>query len=175
MKKLSNSDLRQTDVSVAPVLASLMAETFENAYQDVHSPENIRSYCEENYSVYAVEQMLRDAGVLCKLAYRDNEAVGFYLVKYHACPINLEGSSSELKLIYTLSSEYGSGVGRLLFEDCVQCIRANQASWIWLAVSKINYRAQSFYLKLGFEALGDGPSLTVGADHLTSTIMGLHI
>lgn len=101
--------------------------------------------------------------------------MGFYLVKHHACPIALEGRSSELKQIYTLSSEYGSGVGKLLFEDCVQRIRENQASWVWLAVSNINYRAQAFYLKLGFEAIGDGPTLSVGADQLTSTIMKLNI
>ena len=95
-----------------------------------------------------------------------------HLVKHNECPVPLNGGASELKQIYVLASEYGSGVGKLLFNDALQCMQDAGATWIWLSVSDLNQRAQSFYRKLAFKPLGIGPVFEVGSDRLTSTIMG---
>lgn len=46
---------------------------------------------------------------------------------------------------------------------------------LWLCVSDANERAQRFYQKLGFKLLSPGPTLEVGTDHLSSTILALNI
>ena len=163
------------NVGFAHRLVELWTTTFEQAYKSVHSKENIRAYCESNYTVSAAEAALSDPKVICKVAFKDRTALGFYLVKHNECPVKLRGNSSELKQIYVLASEYGSGIGKLLFDDAIHCIQGAGRSWVWLIVSDLNYRAKSFYQKLSFKQLGTGPVIEIGSDPLTSTIMGREI
>lgn len=165
-------ELRRVDPGFSPRLVELWATTFEQAYGEEHSDENIRTYCTVNYTSDAAETVLSDPKVVCKVAFDSRTALGFYLIKHDACPMPLNGGSSELKQIYILASEYGSGVGKLLFEDALDCVRSAERSWIWLSVSDRNLRAQSFYRKQDFISLGKGPVFEVGTDRLSSTIMG---
>ena len=85
--------------------------------------------------------------------------------------MELDGESSELKQIYILSSEYGTGLGKFLFESASEVARNAGRKWLWLSVSDINYRAQAFYKKLDFQSIGPGSAFEVGTDQLSSTIM----
>jgi len=167
--------LRRVDRGFARQLAKLWAVTFQDAYEEVHSTENIRAYCEANYSVDAAENLLSDPSVHCAVAFGDRSALGFHLVKHHGCPLPLIGESSELKQLYVVARAYGSGVGQALFEDAVRSVQRAGGSWIWLSVSDLNYRARAFYRKLSFEPLGKGPIFEVGSDRPTSTIMARKI
>lgn len=168
-------ELRRVDKEFARQLAELWAATFEDAYEGVHSAVNIRAYIEANYTAGAAETLLSDPKAACTVAFRDRTALGFHSVKHHACPVPLGGDSSELKQLYIVAGAYGSGVGKALFDDAVQCVEDAGGSWIWLSVSDRNHRARSFYRKLAFEPLGAGPVFEVGSDRLTSTIMAREI
>jgi len=165
------TDKRRVGPDFAAQLAALWSTTFEQAYRDEHSAENIRAYCAANYTVDAARAALTDPSTVCKVAFDQDAAVGFFVLKHQECPVPLAGGSSELKQIYILASEYGSGLGRSLFADAVSCVRNAGRSWIWLSVSDRNRRAQAFYRKLAFEPLGPGPVFEVGSDRLTSTMM----
>ncbi|MBE7384775.1 MAG: GNAT family N-acetyltransferase [Leptolyngbya sp. SIO1E4] len=156
-------------------LVHLWAETFTQAYDTIHSPENIRAYCAKNYSKKDAIAVLSSNQFDCTLAYRENLPVGYYILKHQPCPTQLDGDSYELKQIYILSSEYGTGLGRTLFKHAFEVTRQANCRWIWLCVSDSNYRAQKFYKKLKFEPIAPGPFLEVGTDKLASTIMVLHI
>jgi len=169
------TELGRVDKCFGPQLAELWRTTFEQAYRAEHHEDDIRAYCESNFSVDAAEAALCDPRIICKVAFRDKTAVGFYLVKHNDCPVPLGGSSSELKQIYVLASDYGSGVGKFMFDDAIQCIQDSGRSWVWLVVSDRNQRAQAFYRKLAFKPLGIGPVIEIGTDPLTSTIMGREI
>ena len=166
---------RKVGVESVNALVYLWAETFTQAYHDVHSPEHIRTYCSKNYSAEAATAILSDDQFNCMIAYRENVPVGYYILKYQQCLAQLDGESSELKQIYILSSEYGTGLGRMLFEHAFDVARQAGYKWIWLCVSNVNYRAQKFYKKLNFEPIAPGPILMVGTDQLASTIMALRI
>jgi ribosomal protein S18 acetylase RimI-like enzyme len=114
---------------------------------------------------------LKNNEVFCKIAKLGDLAVGFYLLKTHACPVPLDGKSTELKQIYILSDHYGKGLGKMLYEDAINTIKQNGSSHVWLCVSDINHRAKAFYNKLAFRAVGTGPVFIVGSDRLTSTVM----
>ena len=156
-------------------LVHLWMETFTQAYQTVHSPENIDAYCAKNYSTEAAMTILSCDQFNCTVAHREAVPVGYYILRYQQCPTYLDGGSSELKQIYILSSEYGTGLGSMLFEHASNAIQGVGYKWIWLCVSDTNYRAQRFYKKLNFEPIAPGPILTVGTDRLSSTIMALPI
>ena len=166
------SEIRRVGPDYAETLAVLCATTFAEAYREEHSAEDIRAYCAANYTADAAAAALADPDTVCKVAFgKDGAAVGYYLLKHHDCPVALAGGSSELKQIYILAREFGSGVGRSLFDDAVDCVRDAGRRWIWLSVSDRNHRAQAFYRKLAFEPVGAGPVLEVGSDRLTSTMM----
>ena len=97
--------IKQAGPERAGELASPWFDTFRQAYEDVHTPENIRAYCDANFSRELALVALEDDMTVCSLAYKDDAPVGFSLVKHHACPVHLEGGSSELKQIYILSSQ----------------------------------------------------------------------
>ncbi|MEO1210671.1 MAG: GNAT family N-acetyltransferase [Cyanobacteria bacterium J06638_20] len=167
--------LRKVGVESADILVNLWAETFTQAYSDIHSLENIRAYCDQNYSAEDATTILSSDQFDCIIAYREEVPVGYYLLKYQPCPTQLDGASSELKQIYILASEYGTGLGRMLAEHAFDIARKADSQWIWLCVANFNYRAQKFYKKLNFEPVAPGPILVVGTNELSSTIMTLRI
>ena len=164
-------ELRRVDPGYAGRLAGLWAETFRQAYGHMHSVENINAYCDRNFTVGAAEAALADSGVVCKVAFSGEIALGFYLVRNDECPLPLDGCSSELRQIYVLRSEYGSGIGELLFNDALQCLCGADREWIWLVVADLNRRARRFYLRRSFKPLGAGPVIELGSDRLSSTIL----
>ncbi|MBE9101413.1 GNAT family N-acetyltransferase [Vacuolonema iberomarrocanum] len=166
---------RKVGVESTDILVNLWAETFTQAYHDIHSLKNIRTYCDQNYSAGDATAILSSDQFDCIIAYREEVPVGYYLLNYQSCPTPLDGASSELKQIYILSSEYGAGLGRILAEHAFDVARRAGSKWIWLCVSNSNYRAQKFYKKLNFEPVASGPILVVGTDELSSTIMTLCI
>lgn len=150
-------------------------ETFRQAYENVHTPENIDTYCAENFTVEQAKTQLYQKQIMCKIAYKDQSPVGFYTLNFKACPFSLGGSSAELKQIYILKREFGTGLGRELFDDAVDTFKVQNIEWMWLSVSDWNTRAQDFYKKLEFEKLGCGPTFEVGTDRLPSSILGKRI
>ncbi|MFK7865486.1 MAG: GNAT family N-acetyltransferase [Pseudohongiellaceae bacterium] len=153
------------------ILVKLWKESFIQAYTSEHSQQNIQTYCNANFTEEQASEILGDANSECIIATENEEPSGFYILRHCNCPIELDGQSSELKQIYILSDHYGTGLGKLLYENAVQSTVNANRSWLWLCVSNLNYRAQSFYDKLGFEVIGKGPDLHVGSDVLNSTIM----
>ena len=166
---------RKVGLESANELVRLWSKTFAQAYHNMHSMENIRAYCSKHYSTEEATTVLSCRQCHCVIAYSENMPVGYYILKHQQCPTPLDGDSSELKQIYILSSEYGTGLGRMLFEHAFNVVRQANCSWIWLCVSDYNYRAQRFYKKLNFEPMEPGPILEVGTDRLSSTLMALRI
>lgn len=163
--------LRKISVSDDVTLAALCATSFKQAYEGVHSTENLQAYCAANYNAGKVRALLANASTHCKIATRDGADVGYCLLVQHACPVPLNDASVELKQIYMLAREYGSGLARILFDDALETARALGAKHVWLAVADSNTRAQAFYRKLGFENVGAGPVFEVGTDRLTSRLL----
>ena len=164
-------DLRRAGVESTDKLINLWVETFTQAYGDAHGTANICAYCSKNFTAEAATEVLSSDQIICVIASRNDEPAGYYIVEHHQCPIELDGDSSELKQIYVLSSEYGTGLGKSLFENASEVARNAGRKWLWLCVSNTNYRAQAFYKKLDFKSIGPGPALEVGTDQLSSTIM----
>lgn len=159
----------------AAQLADLQVLTFKQAYSEVHSSEDIEAYCLAHYTSEIAEAELSSEQAVCCVGLLDSEPSGYYLVKHQASPIDLGSKSSELKQIYVLSSTYGGGLGRALYDHALATIRSAGHLWVWLCVSDINYQAQAFYDKLGFAKVGTGPILEVGKDKLKSSVLALKL
>jgi ribosomal protein S18 acetylase RimI-like enzyme len=152
-------------------LAALQAETFKRGYARLHRPANLEAYCQANYTLAQAEAALADPKQVCAIAWRGSDPVGFAIVKHAPCPVALEGASAELKQIYVLPEAYGTGLADALLSDAMETIRALPAAHVWLAVARINERAQAFYRKRGFAEIGAGPTFEVGGDRVPSLLL----
>lgn len=165
-------EIEKAGAEDASTLQDLWVRTFRQAYANLHSEENIRLYCADNYSIGQTRAALADPATDCVIARQGGAPAGLYVVKHHDCPARkLDGGASELKQIYVLAEYYGAGLGKALFESALDAIRAKGRQWVWLVVSDKNTRAQRFYEKQSFTRVGAGPVLEVGTDRLPSTIL----
>ena len=115
----------------AAQLADLQVRTFKQAYSEVHSREDIDAYCIAHYTSEIAEAELSSEQTVCCVGLLDSEPVGYYMVKHQASPIDLGSKSSELKQIYVLSSAYGNGLGRALYDHALAIIRSAGHLWVW--------------------------------------------
>lgn len=127
------------------ILSKLWKDTFVQAYSDVHTPDNIDIYCNNNFSPNQAISELKNDNVICKIAKIEATAVGYYLLKEHGCPVPLEGRSTELKQIYILSSHYGKGLGQMLYADAINTIYLSGPKFVWLCVSDILNHGKRHY------------------------------
>jgi len=171
------TDLKISTLTLKHVqlLKRLWASTFEAAYQDVHSAENIAAYCASNFTEAAARDTLSHPDKIARLAGNEANARGYYVLHQHLCPLRDSLQACELKQIYLLPQAYGTGLGKVLFTDAVREAKHRGADFLWLSVSEQNFRAQKFYRKLKFQPLGRGPDFRVGTDTLTSQILGLKL
>ncbi|EKV00420.1 hypothetical protein Lepto7375DRAFT_2534 [Leptolyngbya sp. PCC 7375] len=73
---------RKVGVESADTLTRFWADTFTQAYQDLHTPENLRTYCAKNYSNEDAISILLSDQYACIIAYREQVPVGYYILKY---------------------------------------------------------------------------------------------
>jgi len=168
-------DIRQVGENSATELSELCTASFSDAYQGVNSDADIMAYCKKNYSIATIEANLSNPDVIYMVAYRESKAVGFIMIQNQDCPVALHGNVVELKQVYVLASEFGTGLGKQLLDEVIRCARQLNKNWIWLSVSDLNKRAKSFYDKHGFEPFGAAPVLEVGNDRLPATVMILKV
>ena len=156
----------------AALLAALWEQTFRNAYAHLHREADMDAYCATAFTVPAAQALIDDPRSDCRVAWRGEVAVGLSVLLLDAdCPVRLDGSAAELKQLYVMPSEYGSGLGRRLFEHALEAAGEAGRRWLWLCVVDHNERAQRFYRRLGCAVIGRGPVLALGTERLTSQIM----
>lgn len=153
------------------VLVRFWRESFLAAYGDIHSEENIQTYFSESYTKEEAGQILSSKDFFCLKVKRDQKTVGIAVVNHRHCPQKEDLIASELKQLYLLPSEYGSGLAQQIMDEVFKRIKEEDKEHIWLSVSKLNLRAQRFYEKLGFEYLGEGEDIHVGTEVLPSQVM----
>ena len=163
--------LREIDATFATELTRLWIRTFSEAYSEEHTAENIQLYCETHFTEPLAAAALADPRTRCTLAFRDSNPIGFTLIRHHDAPYPLPGTASELKQIYVISNEFGTGTGDALLRDAMSAISAAGRNWTWLLVSNKNLRAIAFYKKHQFRCLGPGETIAVGSDTLPSSIL----
>ncbi len=159
------------DITFANDLVEFWKESFLAAYGDIHKKSNIEIYFEKSYSLYVAQNILKSQKFICLKVKRDAKLVGITIINHEKCPLKAELKASELKQLYLHPSEYGSGLAKSIMDKVMEMIKESGDRYIWLSVSKLNRRAQRFYLKMNFEVIGDGEDIHVGEEVLPSLIM----
>jgi diamine N-acetyltransferase len=148
---------RTPDLSDAPALAALGRSTFVAAFGHLYSTENLNLFLSTAYSEEAVCADLTNANRLYHVAEVAGEMVGY-------CKLGFEASldydfagrrGMELKQLYLLPSQHGSGLGTAFMDWTLEQARARETEIIILSVWSGNDGAQRFYQRHGFRYLRD--------------------
>lgn len=137
--------IRRAVPSDAPALAALAARTFPMACP-AHMPQaDIDEFMAEHLSQSAFEHYLADPG---HEVFVDDQLRG-YILLIDESPV------SYVSKCYVDESAHGTGLARDLIEHAARWARGHGFDTMRLGVNSFNERARRFYLKNGFEIVGE--------------------
>ena len=150
---MSEFTYRNATVADAALLSRLGAETFTETFGHLYTPENLAAFL-TNHAVENWERELADPRYTIRLAEQDGQAVAFAKLGPPGLPFAVTGPTAELKQFYVLKPWHGTGVAPALMDRVLSESRARGAGQLFLSVFVDNHRAQRFYARYGFEAVG---------------------
>jgi diamine N-acetyltransferase len=166
-----NVSIRRAKPDDAGLLADLGARTFSETFASDNTAEDMAAYLASSFNLAQQTDELADPAAIFLIAEVDGVAAG-YAKLYAGKPAGeIEGAKPvELVRLYASREWLGRGVGDALMRACV--VEAQQAGHetIWLGVWQRNARAQAFYRKWNFRAVGEHP-FQLGSDQQTDILM----
>jgi diamine N-acetyltransferase len=171
MNRKSVPLIRCAVASDASLLAELGASSFYDTFAVYNTPEDMAAYLSASFGPALQAQELADPDTKFLIAEIDGIAAGYAKLQLTPPPSCITGSGPvELSRLYVSSALIGSGVGAALMEACL--CEASKAGYetMWLGVWERNERAQAFYNKWGFQAVGEHIFL-LGSDAQKDWIM----
>ena len=147
--------LRRGVLSDAELLTELGARTFFDTFAADNTEENMSAYLQEAFSLAQLTSELSDPNSLFVIADLDDVAVGYSMLHSGKAPEAVTGDNPiEIVRLYVAQDQIGSGVGAALMQECLRESAQRDFETIWLGVWEHNHRAQAFYRKWGFNAVG---------------------
>jgi ribosomal protein S18 acetylase RimI-like enzyme len=150
---MSRIRYRDATPADAPLMARLGPQTFTETFGHLYSPENLAAFL-ENHSEASWRDELEHKGNKVRIAEADGEAIGFAKVGRPSLPFAVAGPTAELRQLYVLGPWQGEGVAPALMGWVIGEARRRGAEALFLSVFVDNHRAQRFYARYGFEAVG---------------------
>lgn len=154
--------IRRADTTDAALLAELAQRTFEETFAVDNTRANMDAYVAAAFSVAQQTAELGQADSTFLIAEVDggdegaDGAVGYAKLHAGAVAEGVEGAKPiELVRLYVSREWLGRGVGEALMRACLDHARDAGYETIWLGVWERNPRAQAFYRKWEFRAVGE--------------------
>lgn len=138
----------------AALLSALGAQTFTDAYKDLHTTENIQLYNAKAYHINYIKEQLKLPEVKFYIAYNHEQEVGFIKLIKNVMVNGLNQKCMELEKIYVYEQFYNKKYGALLMQKAIEETIAEGFSYLALGVWQKNQRALNFYNKFGFNEVG---------------------
>lgn len=147
--------IREANLEDAALISVLASTTFYEAYFEQDESGNLAGYISEAFDSQKIAAELRDPDITFLIISQSGKSAGYAKLVRNSTLGCIEGSKAvELKRIYILERVYGKGFGARLLEHCL-ALSANEGfDSLWLQVWEENPRAQRFYAKYDFRAVG---------------------
>jgi len=168
---MSGKSNRKFDISVRKalpkdldLLIKLGKRCFYEAFADVTTPDDMQAYLSSTFQKTAIKTQLLDERSLIFIADVGADPAG-YVYSYPAVPPQCISDKSAIKLerLYLRKRYYGRAVGDALMQTSVEESRSRGYHSVWLSSWELNDRANAFYKKWQFKAVGN-QKFTVGSD-----------
>jgi GNAT superfamily N-acetyltransferase len=148
--------IRRANASDAGLLAELGARTFEETFAADNNPEDMAAYLAASFSPAQQAGELADPDATFFIAEVGGVAAGYAKLHAGEAAEAVAGAKPvELVRLYVSREWLGLGVGEALMRACVDEARRAGHETIWLGVWERNGRAQAFYRKWNFRAVGE--------------------
>jgi GNAT superfamily N-acetyltransferase len=137
--------IREATTNDIPLINQLAHAIWPITYKGIVSGGQLNYMLELIYSEASLQKQL-------------NEGHHFLIAEEDAKPIAfadyslLKDAVYKLNKIYVLQSRQGKGIGKLLIEDVIEKVKANNARALLLNVNR-NNKARQFYERLGFTVI----------------------
>ncbi|MFL6284688.1 MAG: GNAT family N-acetyltransferase [Pyrinomonadaceae bacterium] len=163
--------IRRANPDDAGLLAELGARTFSETFAADNSPEDMAAYLASSFNLARQTAELNDTASTFFIAEVGGVAAGYSMLHAGGSAEGIEGAKPvELVRLYVSREWHGLGVGEALMRACVDEARQAGHETIWLGVWERNGRAQAFYRKWNFRAVGEHV-FQLGADAQTDILM----
>lgn len=137
----------------ALLMADIGARSFTETFGHLYAPENLAAFL-VNHSEENWHGELTDPRYAVRLAYEGDTAIGFAKIGPPSLPFEVKGPTAELRQLYVLKPWHGAGIAPALMDWVIAEARRREAEALYLSVFTDNHRAQKFYVRYGFEAVG---------------------
>lgn len=145
--------LRPATVADAEAIAALMATCFTATFGHLYDPADLAAFLDA-LTLERWRAELADPAFAFLLAEQDGAAVGFAKLGPHALPVTPAGPMIELRQLYLVAGQQGSGLAARMMDWVIATARARGAQELFLSVYVDNHRARRFYERYGFEEVG---------------------
>ena len=164
MTEIPDLTIRRGTLADAALLSELGARTFSETFAADNTPEDLAAYVAASFNVAQQTAELNDPGSIFLIAEVDGQAAGYAKLHDGEPEKGVEGATPiELVRLYVSRDWLGRGVGEQLMRACLDEARKAGHETIWLGVWERNARAQAFYRKWNFRAVGEH-MFQLGAD-----------
>lgn len=155
----------------AGLLSELAARTFSETFAADNTAEDLAAYVATSFSVARLTTELEDPSSTFLIAEVDDSPAGYAKLHVGEPEKGVEGANPvELVRLYVLREWLGRGIGEHLMRTCIKEARQAGHETIWLGVWERNPRAQTFYRKWNFRAVGEH-LFQLGADLQRDIVM----
>ena len=163
--------IRRTAFNDIDTLQKISTDTFIETYAAYNTDEDMRLHVAEQFNRDRMKDELSSKENYFFIAFHENEPAGYIKLRTAKQPPELEGLKHiELERIYALKQFQGTGLGKLLIQQCVDTAIENIYEVLWLGVWKQNEKAIQFYTKCGFTIFGE-QVFTLGTDDQSDWLM----
>lgn len=148
--------IRRADQDDAEWLADFGARTFSETFAAENKPEDLAAYLAASFSPARQAAELADPASTFLVAELGGRAAGYAKLRAGEPAQDVRGARPvKLVRLYVLAEWLGRGVGQALMRACMEEARQGGHQTVWLGVWERNERAQAFYRKWNFRAVGE--------------------
>lgn len=145
--------LRTPTHADAEAIAALMAECFTATFGHLYHPADLASFL-GGLTLERWRAEIADPAFAFLIAEDGGVPVGFAKMGPHSLPVTPTGPMIELRQIYLLNSQQGTGLAPRMMDWVIATARERGAQELFLSVYVDNHRARRFYERYGFEEVG---------------------
>ncbi len=171
MTEEAQAAIRLAGPADAAVLAELGAHTFTETFAATNKPADMAAYLAAAFSPAQMAAELADPLATFFIAEVNGRAAGYAKLYAGAAEPCITGAQPvEVVRLYVAQVWFGRGVGADLMRACVAEAQRRGHRTLWLGVWEHNERAQAFYRKWEFRAVGQH-IFQLGDDAQTDILM----
>lgn len=163
IKKCTLEDLR--------ILQEISYETFNDAFRELNTPENMKAYLERAFNLEQLEKELSNVFSSFFFLYFNEELAGYLKVNINEAQTdNIVDEALEIERIYIRRKFQEQGLGKHLINKGIEIAKEQNKKRVWLGVWEKNMGAIKFYRRMGFVESG-AHSFYMGDEKQTDIVM----